>query len=160
MSDPTPISRRPKNIDKAIQDCIEKSVHMENTKGKQTGFIYVVPVLHGDTLVVKVGQTTEPYVEHRIRSIKSTCGSTLKFKDRCRDLDDVQVETYYRRIEQLAHAELSHFRYSFDCACNRVHQEYFDVSEEVAHAVVRKWARFCERSPLAASSTAELSRIS
>lgn len=57
-----------------------------------------------------------------------------------------------RRLERLIHWDLKHYQQVRDCPCGkggaiRKHQEWFDVSREVARSTVAMWHRYVQGEP-------------
>ncbi|KAF1958623.1 hypothetical protein CC80DRAFT_591556 [Byssothecium circinans] len=101
---------------------------------------------------VKIGISRD--INKRIKSLKAQCG----FEDLVNcggDFGDAMPMEYLRRIERVCHAELHNFRRPMNCGesanglsrCEVVHKEWFNVSEDVAIQVIRRWMRFLAQDP-------------
>ena len=53
----------------------------------------------------------------------------------------------YSRMEKLVQAELAHLQHQFKCSCGKTHEEYFNVTEDLAREVARRWRTFCILEP-------------
>ncbi|KAH8821324.1 T5orf172 domain-containing protein [Xylogone sp. PMI_703] len=120
------------------------------------GYIYVLKApdyfrqnFPGKNPLVKIGMAKD--VDARIKSLKSKCGITdLKLVD---DKNHRAVHVYWK-VEQLVHIELRNFRRVLKCkncgakSGNKTeHQEWFEISEELALKTVERWRRFVELNP-------------
>ncbi|KAI7197434.1 hypothetical protein KC316_g4522 [Hortaea werneckii] len=116
------------------------------------GSVYVVrdPKLE----LVKIGFTTGS-VPKRVHKIASQCRAASQQWQIEYDASDTPIFAY-RRLEKLVHRDLAPHRWFFLCKCgskkgdpNRVteHQEWFDVSPEVAIKTIKLWRSFLLRNP-------------
>ncbi|KAI6909824.1 hypothetical protein KC318_g1372 [Hortaea werneckii] len=138
---------------KRVLETIGKPLQYSDARiGEKTGSVYVVRDPELD--LVKIGYTTAS-VSHRVREIRSQCrASSQQWQI---EHDDSNTSIFaYRRLEKLVHDDLAPHRWFFLCECgsakrnaNRVteHQEWFDVSPEIAIKTVKLWRSFLLRDP-------------
>jgi len=153
-SDPTPLRNptlRPQDVDAEIASVLLEPSMLKDAQ-KETGFVYVAPVLHKGRRLIKIGFTVESSVRKRLKSVQTVCKEMNFIPLSGGSPDHSWVPTHYRRVERLAHAELSNFVYDCDCACRTKHKEYFAIDEKVAFSVVDRWARFVRRMPYSPES--------
>ncbi|KAI7240060.1 hypothetical protein KC330_g1543 [Hortaea werneckii] len=116
------------------------------------GSVYVVrdPKLE----LVKIGFTTGSVLK-RVHQIASQCRAASQQWQIEHDASDTPIFAY-RRLEKLVHRDLAPHRWFFLCKCgskkgdpNRVteHQEWFDVSPEVAIKTIKLWRSFLLQDP-------------
>ncbi|KAI7490043.1 hypothetical protein KC351_g876 [Hortaea werneckii] len=119
---------------------------------KKPGFVYVVR--DPELKLVKIGFTTE-CVSDRIRSIGSQCRASSKQWQIEHEDPSIPILAY-RRLERLVHMDLAPHRWFFQCACSLAktnanklteHQEWFDVSPEVAIKTIKLWRSFLLQQP-------------
>ncbi|KAI6830033.1 hypothetical protein KC340_g8331 [Hortaea werneckii] len=126
-----------------------------NDREMRRGSVYVVrdPKLE----LVKIGFTTGS-VHERVRRIASQCRAASQRWQIEHDASDTPIFAY-RRLEKLVHRDLAPHRWFFLCKCgstrdnpNRVteHQEWFDVSPEIAIKTIKLWRRFLLQGPYGA----------
>ncbi|KAE9375027.1 hypothetical protein N431DRAFT_336838 [Stipitochalara longipes BDJ] len=131
----------PVQIDELIRNEISADVVQE-------GHVYIFKAPEyfqekGKPALLKIGQSTD--VEKRRKTLKKLC----KIKDltRVEDYEAVPLRMY-EKIEKLVHAELSNYRRLFYCEeCRTLHQEWFEVSEDMALRTVQRWRRFIRQEP-------------
>ncbi|KAK0655913.1 hypothetical protein B0T16DRAFT_451537 [Cercophora newfieldiana] len=148
-SDPTPLRNqtlRPQDVDAEIASVLQEPSTLKDAQ-KERGFVYVAPVLHKGRRLVKIGFTVESSVRKRLKSVHTVCKEMNFIPLSGGSPDHSWIPTHYRRVERLAHAELSNFVYDCHCSCKTKHKEYFAVDEKVAFGVVDRWARFVRRMP-------------
>lgn len=137
-----------KLVDSDIRNVIFEDV-------KPAGHVYILRAPEhfaknpGKPVCVKIGSALD--VEQRVRSIQQKCG--LESLERVRDYGDLPHHLY-KKVEQLAHAELANFRRTLHCGQCRTskgeetdHREWFEVSEEVVLRVVQRWRLFVLQEP-------------
>ncbi|KAJ4517771.1 hypothetical protein HRR78_003611 [Exophiala dermatitidis] len=100
----------------------------------------------GDFGYVKIGYSEN--VEERLRRWRHQCKFDLEQQTTSGDQDfgvDRQIQ-HPHRIESLIHAELKEYRVSEPrCPnCHKCHREWFNVAEDYAVKVVRKWVQAAE----------------
>ncbi len=142
-SDPLP-SRGQKNSPNISDTAIETLIRQPPNAREGRASVYVMTATHNETPIVKIGFTTS--VDQRIKRLEQTCHG-IRFHRSTTDLHPPPIDLYYMTVEKLAHAELQHVRYSFDCACKTRHREYFSVDAATARHIVQRWTRFCEARP-------------
>ncbi|KAK3394284.1 hypothetical protein B0H63DRAFT_517419 [Podospora didyma] len=147
ISDPTPIRNKDAlysgETGANVERWIQAPLDLKDTEGK-TGVVYVMCGIRNGRHVVKIGHTTQTSADDRSRQIGSQC-KEIEFKPRMKDM---RIKSYYKRVEQLAHAELRDFLHKFDdCSCRVKHREWFEIDEMTARRTVHRWIRFCNKKP-------------
>ncbi|KAK4139974.1 T5orf172 domain-containing protein [Dichotomopilus funicola] len=132
-----------RTTDVAIENLIRRSAVA--SKPGSSAFVYVLTAVHEGEQIVKIGHTTK-FVERRVRQIEHQC-RCIRFDRVSIDMPHPQIERYYTTVEKLAHAELQHLQYTFNCCCGQRHKEYFKVDRDIACHVVKRWVRFCKAGP-------------
>ncbi|KAI7285057.1 hypothetical protein KC343_g3583 [Hortaea werneckii] len=116
------------------------------------GFVYVVR--DPELKLVKIGFTTE-CISDRIRSIGSQCRASSKQWQIEHEDQNIPILAY-RRLERLVHMDLAPHRWFFLCECGLAkrngsrpteHQEWFDVSPEIAIKTIKLWRSFLLKHP-------------
>ncbi|KAM7182591.1 hypothetical protein V8F33_014192, partial [Rhypophila sp. PSN 637] len=132
------------DIDGDIEQQIRQPKRLSK-RGKELGYVYVLPAEVDGKRLVKIGHTTEASVNTRIRGITTgRCEGTIRILSRGNaSPEHTQVPIFYEQVEKLAHRELANFRHDFVCLCGKRHEEFFAVDEAVGHMVVERWARLC-----------------
>ncbi|KAL2828611.1 meiotically up-regulated gene 113-domain-containing protein [Aspergillus pseudoustus] len=94
----------------------------------------------------KIGYTTD--LTARLHSWEKQCGRELT-SDFPRSDEDHIPFPHIRRVEKLIHTELGPFRRKeISCpGCSKSHKEWFDIDQDLAMRVVRKWISWIRESP-------------
>jgi hypothetical protein len=112
---------------------------------QKTGQIYIYRV-HGQPKLLKIGYTSRS-IAQRHEEWESDCNRKVlsiypletSAPDRCENA---------RRIEALCHAELDDYRVWIYCQnCMKRHDEWFDVLEDRAVSVVKRWSSWMMTKP-------------
>ena len=150
VSDPLPfrVQTPPPNIDTAIEALIRQPP--KTREGKAS--VYVMTATHNGTPIVKIGFTTS--INQRMKKLRQTC-RRVEFHPLTTDPYPPLINLYYGMVEKLAHTELQHLQYNFDCTCKTRHIEYFTVDAETARYIVQRWTRFCEARPWEATEAGQ-----
>ncbi|KAK3902173.1 T5orf172 domain-containing protein, partial [Staphylotrichum tortipilum] len=150
VSGPLPfrVQTPPPNSDTAIEALIRQSPKAREGKAS----VYVITATHNGTPIVKIGFTTS--IDRRIKQLRQTC-RCIKFHHLTTNPYPPLINLYYGTVEKLAHTELQHLQYNFDCTCKTRHTEYFTVDAETARHIVQRWTRFCEARPWEAAETGQ-----
>ncbi|RFU29548.1 hypothetical protein B7463_g6756, partial [Scytalidium lignicola] len=147
--DSNPIPSSSFAVDDLIREEILKRVSKE-------GFIYILKApeyfrqnFPNEKPLLKIGMTMN--VKTRINNLKRTCN--LFDLEQVPDPNYKRIHTYWK-VEQLVHIELRNFQKILKCTkCgnkgsrNTEHEEWFEVSEEVALRSVDRWRRFIAQNP-------------
>ncbi|KAF4828668.1 hypothetical protein CGCTS75_v007244 [Colletotrichum tropicale] len=144
-SDPvTPEPKSNMQIDRDLRKLIRKGPSTKK-KHRESGEIYLFTIKSATTDVelLKLGRT-QADTDTRRKQIKSVCKVKQIGENKRAISENVPFHGY---AEKLAHTELVNFRHHWDCTCGREHQEYFDVSEDVALEVFERWRDFCNKKP-------------
>ncbi|KAI7537872.1 hypothetical protein KC331_g10690 [Hortaea werneckii] len=138
---------------KRVLETIGKPLQYSDARiGEKTGSVYVVRDPELD--LVKIGYTTAS-VSDRVRQIRSQCRASSQPWQIEHDDSNTPIFAY-RRLEKLVHDDLAPHRWFFLCKCgsakrnaNKVieHQEWFDVSPEIAIKTIKLWRNFLLRNP-------------
>ncbi|KAI7216113.1 hypothetical protein KC333_g5031 [Hortaea werneckii] len=116
------------------------------------GSVYVVR--DPELKLVKIGYTTDS-IEKRVGKIESQCRASSQQWQIEHEDPNISILAYCR-LERLVHTDLAPHRWFFLCKCgstkddpNRVteHQEWFDVSPEIAIKTIKLWRSFLLRNP-------------
>ncbi|KAI6799455.1 hypothetical protein KC363_g1242 [Hortaea werneckii] len=119
---------------------------------KKPGFVYVVR--DPELKLVKIGFTTDR-VSDRISRIGSQCRASSKRWQIEHEDQNIPILAY-RRLERLVHMDLAPHRWFFLCECGLAkrnangpteHQEWFDVSPEIAIKTIKLWRSFLLQDP-------------
>jgi hypothetical protein len=133
----------PSTIDSAIRKLIKTDV---NDGGdvyifKAPEYFRIYPLRM--PALLKIGKSVD--INKRMNDIKTKC----KVFD-ISIVPDKQSNsnTSYSRLEKLVHCELQNYQHVFEClACGTMHEEWYNVSEEVALQTVQRWRRFIDQVP-------------
>ncbi|KAI4148386.1 MAG: hypothetical protein LQ340_005106 [Diploschistes diacapsis] len=106
------------------------------------GFIYVYT---DDSLPnhLKIGSTTKPVME-RIKGREQECRvpfGTIRVPVRSWEVSHPVL------VESLVHSELLPERRFLDCECRRNHDEWFEIGQERAQAVIERWKDWMNGKP-------------
>jgi hypothetical protein len=112
-----------------------------------SGHIYIYQCT-GKFGYYKIGSTTD--LAPRLQSWEKQCGRDL-MSYFPRSEDDFLPVAHISRVEGLIHAELAQYRRKEDrCKstnCGKAHKEWFQVDEQFALRVVRKWIAWMRKEP-------------
>ncbi|KAL2786941.1 meiotically up-regulated gene 113-domain-containing protein [Aspergillus keveii] len=112
-----------------------------------SGHIYIYQC-KGKFGYYKVGLTTD--LAPRLQSWEKQCGREL-MSYFPRSEEDLLPVPHISRVEKLIHAELAEYRRKEECCkattCGKAHQEWFQVEEQHALRVVRKWIAWMRKEP-------------
>lgn len=148
----TPRSKKksitPSNIDDKIHKYIETKLIGNKVKDFRKGTkgqIYINKNHQNQPgQVYKIGKTKMPTDERRKKQ-ENKCGDSTE------ECDTSGHVLLYHSAEYLCHLQLQFFRRPYNhppgSKCSQTHQEYFEVEEEIAKAVVGMWTAFCEHVP-------------
>jgi hypothetical protein len=131
-----PVSESSRLVDIKLREKLR-----EPLKNDTRGVIYILRDDARPYLGHKIGWTKRPDYRARINEHRKDC----KFEPHIvHTVSDVHCG---HRVEQLIHADLMDRRREWPCTGHKtghvsMHQEWFDVSEEVARDTVEKWATF------------------
>ncbi|KAH7131628.1 hypothetical protein B0J13DRAFT_107462 [Dactylonectria estremocensis] len=131
-------------IDDRIVECLKKP--LKNKKALEIGGNYIFRVILNENdcrEIVKIGKT---------KRTRSTRAQGIQYKcqhDKIEPAHDAEYQNIARckMIEKLSQEELLPFQHKFKCNCGVDHQEYFNVTPEVALEVVQRWRCFCQKLP-------------
>ncbi|KAL2782394.1 T5orf172 domain-containing protein [Aspergillus keveii] len=116
----------------------------------ERGFLYAYTVKENPEYV-KIGYTSR---EVAIRHIEwqTACDRQVAAAYPL-DPKDAVLVSYPRRAEALCHAELEHCRVRVACGpCRAQHEEWFEVSWEVAVHVIQEWTKRIAKNPYGMST--------
>jgi predicted GIY-YIG superfamily endonuclease len=112
-----------------------------------SGHIYIYQCT-GKFGYYKIGLTTD--LAPRLQTWEKQCGREL-MSYFPRSEEDLQPVQHISRVERLIHAELAeHRRKEAQCpgtGCGKAHKEWFQVDEQFALRVVRKWITWMRKEP-------------
>ncbi|KAL3451520.1 meiotically up-regulated gene 113-domain-containing protein [Aspergillus insuetus] len=112
-----------------------------------SGHIYIYQCT-GKFGYYKVGSTTD--LAPRLQTWEKQCGREL-MSYFPRSEDDLLPIPHISRVERLIHAELAQYRRREESCksttCGKAHQEWFQVDEQHALRVVRKWIAWMRKEP-------------
>jgi hypothetical protein len=112
-----------------------------------SGHIYIYQC-KGKFGYYKVGLTTD--LAPRLQSWEKQCGREL-MSYFPRSEEDLRPVPHISRVERLIHAELAEYRRKEErcqgTTCGKSHQEWFEVDEQLALRVVRKWIAWMRKEP-------------
>lgn len=143
------ITKKLKNV--SVPEALERLLLEPIRKKKEiekAGIMYVYwqPSNFGH---LKIGYTTRDF-EQRMQGWISRCNKTMEiyFPNR-NDVQDFIPVSHVYRVERLVHMELKNLRrIEQNCpGCGKDHIEWFEVSRDLAVAVVRKWMAWMRESP-------------
>jgi hypothetical protein len=96
---------------------------------------------------VKIGRTND--LERRLKEWDRGCKRTHMYHP-ASQRGELSKIPHVNRIERLIHIELKEFRKQRHCqSCNKNHQEWFDVGEDLVTKVFRKWHDWIMQKPYA-----------
>ncbi|KAI7285138.1 hypothetical protein KC345_g1921 [Hortaea werneckii] len=145
--------RPPACNQKKVLDMIREPLQYNDARTwLKPGFVYVVrdPELE----LVKIGFTTDR-VSDRVRKIGNQCRASSQHWQIEHEDPSIPILAY-RRLERLVHMDLAPHRWFFQCACGLAksdakklteHQEWFDVSPEIAIKTIKLWRSFLLQDP-------------
>ncbi|KAK4120057.1 DUF1766-domain-containing protein [Parathielavia appendiculata] len=111
----------------------------------ERGFLYAYTVKENPKYV-KIGYTSRDVATRHIEW-QTACDRQVAAAYPLDPKDAVMVP-YPRRAEALCHAELEHCRVRVACGpCRAQHEEWFEVSGEVAVDVIQKWTKRMAKNP-------------
>ncbi|KDN67249.1 hypothetical protein CSUB01_03317 [Colletotrichum sublineola] len=93
--------------------------------------------------LVKIGRT-ERDAQGRLKEIKAVC---KPLKSAWHSTATAENIPFHGFAERLIHAELYNYRHRRRCVCGTEHREYFEVSEDIAVEVFKRWRDFCQKRP-------------
>jgi hypothetical protein len=117
-----------------------KAAKSDLTSGEEDGIIYVLSDPKRQSLL-KIGRSNDP--EKRSKQHTEKCGIPLRCIFASNRVKNV------KRAERLIHIDLKHLIKRWNCdRCSRKHHEWFEVEEEIAKEIVKKWTRWInEQNP-------------
>ena len=111
-----------------------REAKLDLTKEETEGIIYILRDPKRDG-VLKIGRSSDP--EKRHKRHKQKCGASMVCVFASNRVKNV------KRVERLAHTDLKHLGRSWKCErCSEEHREWFEVEEETAKEIVRKWIKW------------------
>ncbi|KAI7477384.1 hypothetical protein KC357_g4562 [Hortaea werneckii] len=142
----------PEHNQKSVLELIRAPLrYKDGEMGEKKGRVYVVraPELE----LVKIGFTTGDICA-RVRQIESQCRKSSEPWQIEHDPSNSPIVAY-RRLEKLVHQDLAPHRWFFRCGCGSnsnasgytEHQEWFDVSPEIAIKTIKLWRSFLLQDP-------------
>ncbi|KAI7159557.1 hypothetical protein KC349_g4013 [Hortaea werneckii] len=145
--------RAPACNQKNVLELIRKPLQYNDARTwLKPGSVYVVR--DPELKLVKIGYTTDS-IDKRVGKIGSQCRASSQQWQIEHEDPNISILAY-RRLERLVHTDLAPHRWFFLCKCgstkddpNRVteHQEWFDVSPEIAIKTIKLWRSFLLRNP-------------
>ncbi|KAI7327920.1 hypothetical protein KC315_g6874 [Hortaea werneckii] len=145
--------RAPACNQKNVLELIRKPLQYNDARTwLKPGSVYVVR--DPELKLVKIGYTTDS-IDKRVGKIGSQCRASSQQWQIEHEDPNISILAY-RRLERLVHTDLAPHRWFFLCKCgstkddpNRVteHQEWFDVSPEIAIKTIKLWRTFLLRNP-------------
>ena len=136
----------PTEVDGRIERVMTQSVTMNNED-----------TLYGDVYILKHRTITNDPCTRYLKIGYSVITDRRKREVSCQNLRTVFAQriAHARRVETLAHRELSNFKRDYSC-CKKHHspsgkKEWYDVDEEVAIQVVQRWLNFMKQEPYGAN---------
>jgi hypothetical protein len=126
-------SQYPRTIDNKLRERLRENLSSKD----KLGIIYVICDPSRHDLGYKIGYTTQTDLQKRMDQHRSICGFEPKV------VHKVYVENAYT-TEQLILLDLKDRQADVTCSGRRttLHEEWFQVTEEVAKETVDKWTRF------------------
>lgn len=123
----------------ALHEKVRTFIRSNFTPSKEKGIVYVLRNPQWPN-ILKIGNSKN--LEQRTKNIKSKCGLIL-------EVVHISPEVYNRvRVEKLAQKDLLHLKRPYTCPkCFGSHDEWFEVSDEMAKATVDRWATFLQSDP-------------
>ena len=111
-----------------------KEAKLDLTGGEEEGSIYVLRDPKRKSLL-KIGRSKDP--EKRNKKHIKNCGTSLECIFASNRVKNV------KRAERLTHIDLKHLKRPWNCnRCSQQHREWFEVEEEIAMKIVKKWTRW------------------
>jgi len=134
--------------DESIRQRVISKLREPLTKKEQAvkwGFLYAYTVKE-NPMYVKIGYTSRDVATRHIEW-ETACDRQVAAAYPVHPKDAVLVP-YPQRAEALCHAELEHCRLRVACGpCRVQHEEWFEVSGEVAFDVIKKWTARMAKNP-------------
>jgi uncharacterized protein YeeX (DUF496 family) len=135
------------SVPQALEKLLLEPIRKKN-EIKKVGIIYVY-WQPGNFGHLKIGYTTQD-LSKRMKQWNSQCNKTMEvyFPDRNDEQELIPVR-HVCRVEKLVHMELKNLRrIEQNCpGCGKNHNEWFEVSRDLAVEVVRKWMAWMRESP-------------
>lgn len=131
----------PFEVDQRLKNFLRKPRPLGSSK--TTGCVYIFRDTTRPELL-KIGCTeAQPVARKDVIGRSCTANSTL-----IQLANNTIPNRHFKRVENLVHMELGHFRRRWYCdKCRRNHREWFEVTEETARQTVQKWMRFVRQEP-------------
>ncbi|KAK2041360.1 DUF1766-domain-containing protein [Colletotrichum somersetense] len=146
-SDPATPSKRLSGaqLDSSMAKLIRDGPSRDKETHLKDGGIYLFMFQPRGTGVqlVKIGRT-ERDAQGRLKEINSVCKPLKSVWHSTATAENIPFHGF---AERLIHAELGNYRYRRRCACGTKHREYFEVGEDVAVEVFKRWRDFCKKKP-------------
>ncbi|KAI6847851.1 hypothetical protein KC332_g2224 [Hortaea werneckii] len=146
----------PARNQKKVLDTIRTPLRYNDARTwNRPGSVYVVRDPELD--LVKIGFTTD-CISARVRKIGNQCRASSQQWQIEHEASNIPILAF-RRLERLVHTDLAPHRWFFLCECGSTkgsairlteHQEWYDVSPEIAIKTIKLWRRFLLQGPYGA----------
>lgn len=141
-----PYHKKPSQSFRIVEALKAKVKESLSDKDREDGFIYVF--WDQQTFgMVKIGRTND--LKRRLKEWNKACGTVHHYHRFLQDGEPLRIP-HNQRIEKLVHIELMNYRRKRRCdACDKTHEEWFEISAEKARKVYQKWEDWIIQKPYA-----------